>query len=567
MTDSRAQGNPAPHSAGPALRRKQVWIPLAVGAVIVLGSTFLGGDVPTVVYVAAGVGLIVLGLLRLLGSIDERSRHSRDLWLATAVWLSGFVLIGIWLVAKVDGLGVIGSVVGYVAFGHLLLAARASTRGAPWRGAVILAICMGGFVAGLLLISSTDPGAWWPWVPLVLLSGSVLAAPVGVSLLSADFLRRPGVMARRTRNIRTFTVLGGLIVVILTAVLLRQLAQVYWPVLVIGVAGFFLLGLIAARTQADTVLIALMLLVLAAIAAHPSPVAPAPGAGRIIVALGDSYMSGEGAGSFFSGTDGAGANECRRAPTAYPFVFAKDLGAKDYPGGVVSFACSGARAAHLNLPAAKGVPQYPGEPVGGSAGQTQFQQLEDLLGRRGADVDLILLDIGGNDSGFATIGTTCMAPGHCDELEKLWTGNLGNVRRAIRTTYASLKSILEQRGLRIPVLVVPYPDPIAPRRCPDIALAQTEIDFLHRFITQLDTVIKGETDAAKFLYMDSMQTAFVANKLRLCDGGPKTGVNFLSAQSINGSVEAQVYPKNWVHNSLHPNEEGTIRWRPPSQHG
>jgi lysophospholipase L1-like esterase len=363
-------------------------------------------------------------------------------------------------------------------------------------------------------------------------------------------------MARRARNIWIFTVVGALAVGLLAVVLLQQLGQVYRPVLVLGVAGFFLLGLIAARTQADTVLIALVLLVMAVIAAHPAPTPPELPPGRMIVALGDSYMSGEGAGSFFRGTDDAGTNECRRSPTAYPFVFAKNLGAKDYPGGVVSFACSGARTSHINLPAANGVPQYLGEPVNGTGGQTQFQQLQALLDRRAADVDLILLGIGGNDSGFVTIGTTCMAPGHCDDLDKLWTGNLDNVRRAIRTTYASLKSILEQRSLRIPVLVVPYPDPIATRRCPDIALAQTEIDFLHRFIDQLDTVIHDETVAAKFLYLDTMRTAFVAHKLRLCDGGPKTGVNFLSAQSINGSVEAQVYPKNWVHNSLHPNEDG-----------
>lgn len=364
-------------------------------------------------------------------------------------------------------------------------------------------------------------------------------------------------MARRSRNIRIFTVVGVLAVGIPAVVLLQQLGQVYRPVLVLGVVGFFLVGLIAARTQADTVLIALVLLVMAVIAAHPAPVPAEPGPGRLIVAIGDSYMSGEGAGSFFTGTDDAGANECRRAPTAYPFVFAEDLGAKDYPGGVVSFACSGARTSHLNLPTAQGVPQHPREPVNGTTALTQFQQLEALLDQRATDVDLILLGIGGNDSGFVTIGTTCMAPGHCDDLEQLWTRHLdANVRRAIRTTYASLKSILEQRSLRIPVLVVPYPDPIADRRCPDIALAQTEIDFLHRFIGQLDTVIQEEAVTAKFLYLDTMRTAFNDNRLRLCDGGPKTGVNFLSAQSINGSLEAQVYPKNWVHNSLHPNEDG-----------
>jgi len=161
MANSRTPGEAAPRSARAALRLKRVWIPLAAGVLTVLGSKFLGGDVPGVVYFSTGIGLIVWSLLRLLGSIEERSRHNRDIWLALAVWLGGFVLIGIWLVAKVDGLGVIGSVAGYVAFGHLLLAARARSRGAPWRGPIVLAICAVGFIAGwLVVLPPKDPGAW-----------------------------------------------------------------------------------------------------------------------------------------------------------------------------------------------------------------------------------------------------------------------------------------------------------------------------------------------------------------------------------------------------------------------
>ena len=49
----------------------------------------------------------------------------------------------------------------------------------------------------------------------------------------------------------------------------------------------------------------------------PDPV-PKPAGSPVIAALGDSFISGEGAASYFEGTNVKGTSECRRAPTAYP---------------------------------------------------------------------------------------------------------------------------------------------------------------------------------------------------------------------------------------------------------
>src|SRR5215212_278600 len=68
-----------------------------------------------------------------------------------------------------------------------------------------------------------------------------------------------------------------------------------------------------------------MLLVAGAVAAFvvgitrpaaTDPVDPNPGADERIAALGDSYLSGEGARRFFRGTDAPRSNTCHRAPTA-----------------------------------------------------------------------------------------------------------------------------------------------------------------------------------------------------------------------------------------------------------
>src|SRR5204862_111667 len=55
---------------------------------------------------------------------------------------------------------------------------------------------------------------------------------------------------------------------------------------------------------------------------------------------------------------------------------------------------------------------------------------------------------------------------------------------------------------------------------------------------------------------------------RICDG-PRThiAVNFLRLNGVTGPFEDRINPKNWLHNNLHPNEEGhalirdaIVRW-------
>jgi hypothetical protein len=72
---------------------------------------------------------------------------------------------------------------------------------------------------------------------------------------------------------------------------------------------------------------------------------PQPGE-PFFVAFGDSYISGEGAERFFEGTNDTRANQCRRAPTAYPVRLA-DAGGGAIPDRLLFPACSGALAVDL----------------------------------------------------------------------------------------------------------------------------------------------------------------------------------------------------------------------------
>ncbi|MFI7061821.1 SGNH/GDSL hydrolase family protein [Kribbella sp. NPDC050124] len=544
-------------------KRWQVWGPLLLGLLVVIGFNLIGGSAPGAFYIALGSALVVLSILQLLGRRDDArpARRSRDVWLAVAVLAIGLVLVAVWFfVAKVDGLGLIGGIVAYVAAGHLLLVARSSTRWAPARGPGVLAACSALFLAAwLLLVPGGVEPPRMPRLALGLLAFSMLLAPVGVSLVSEDVLRKPSDLVRRRKTIILLSGFGIVAVAIAVVAILAAPGQIYTPFVFAAVGAFLFVGLITAKTPADTLLVAAVLVVLTALGADQVSGPPAAANGRVLVALGDSYMSGEGAEAFYTGTDDSGENECRRASTAYPFVYGRsDAGKREFPGGVVSFACSGARTVHLNTRENRGKPQYDGEPIGGP-GRTQFEQLESLVQADPSKVGLILLSIGGNDSGFATIGLTCLAPGNCATQSGLWLSNLANVQNSLKATYAGLNAILAKANADIPVVVVPYPDPLGDNKCGDVALSQTEIGFVHTFVSRLNNVVRVEAAAAKFKYLNTMPTALEDAQLRLCDHGPKTGVNFLSAQSMNGSAEAQINPKNWVHNSLHPDEDGHAR--------
>jgi lysophospholipase L1-like esterase len=305
------------------------------------------------------------------------------------------------------------------------------------------------------------------------------------------------------------------------------------------------------RSQLDTLLVVAVLLFLLSLIPE-SVVGPSPPQGdAVAVALGDSYMSGEGAEAFYEGTDDADVNECRRAPTSWVTEL---VDATDRFSGLASYACSGAKAAHL-----WDIPQHPGEPVGTDSpnGLTQLQQLTALLEGSGASrVTAIFLTIGGNDAGFSTIGATCAAPGNCAEKADLWMDNMKNVRGALSKAYSELNTVLDKYSPGVPVVQVPYPTPLFEQACGEVALEQREIDFIIQFLDRLNTVIRQEGDQAGFLYVDEVEDSLDGGNARLCEPGGEVGINFLGWQSMNGTFEEQFNPANWLHGSFHPNEHG-----------
>ncbi|MFI2781869.1 SGNH/GDSL hydrolase family protein [Streptomyces sp. ALB3] len=138
------------------------------------------------------------------------------------------------------------------------------------------------------------------------------------------------------------------------------------------------------------------------------------------VALGDSYSSGVGAGSYDSASGG-----CKRSTRAYPVLWK----AANNPASFAFTACSGARTGDV------------------TAGQ---------LGPLSSATDLVSISIGGNDAGFADVMTTCVLQSEATCLNRITTA-----RAYVDSTLpGKLDSVYEAISARAPsahVVVLGYP--------------------------------------------------------------------------------------------------------------
>ncbi len=279
---------------------------------------------------------------------------------------------------------------------------------------------------------------------------------------------------------------------------------------------------------------------------------PNPEADVRILALGDSFISGEGALEYFPGTNqlGRNRNECRRAATAHPYLVADQLEAS-----LTFVACSGAKAADLSTcgQMASGDERCKevwtdddGAPGGDVAGV--LPQLQNFTAAELAEFDVVLLSVGGNDVGFSTIVQACLLPRSCNERSSTWLGNIEALGPTLIETYGAVR---EAVGLETPVVVVPYPMVLDTEPC-NLGLDEAEHLFVQDFIRALDEqIFRSASVAGVYAYRAGVD-AFAGN--RLCDDEP--ALNHLVLDPAGGSAAARYLPSAWIHGSMHPNERG-----------
>ncbi|AXE78720.1 SGNH/GDSL hydrolase family protein [Streptomyces atratus] len=163
-------------------------------------------------------------------------------------------------------------------------------------------------------------------------------------------------------------------------------------------------------------------LVLAAVAALgvAQPASASSAAAGGYVALGDSYSSGVGAGSYLSGS-----GDCRRSTNAYPYLWA----AANSPSSFAFVACSGATTSS----------------VAGSQ-----------LGALSSSTGLVSVTAGGNDVGFADVMQDCVLSSEATCLSSV-SSAVSQMHNSLPSGLSSLYGSIRSRAPQAHVVVLGYP--------------------------------------------------------------------------------------------------------------
>jgi lysophospholipase L1-like esterase len=308
----------------------------------------------------------------------------------------------------------------------------------------------------------------------------------------------------------------------------------YWWAALLGLAGIVVLVVLAFEPWAET--------------SDPAPSDPNPDSSFRIVALGDSFISGEGAQEYLPGTNDPRSNMCHRAETAYPYLLAEQFDAS-----LEFVACSGARTWHvtgLNADGTSAKGQYPDSPevVHGSRPQVEVEAAEE-------DPDAVLISIGGNDAGFSEIGSSCATPflRDCRASASRWLRRLEEeVYPALRRTFVAVREAA--RGA--PVFAMTYPNPLGPTYCKDLlGVNPAEWNFIRDvFVGQLNATVAAAAEAAGIRIID---LTGALKEYRFCEKElGETGINFIQVGLGSGVPFDLRRPIGLVQGSMHPNPWG-----------
>ena len=279
------------------------------------------------------------------------------------------------------------------------------------------------------------------------------------------------------------------------------------------------------------------------------------------LALGDSYISGEGAFNYQAGTDTKN-NTCHLSLVSYPYLIGQYLDYSSYH----SVACSGAIIDDIIDPSI----QYSNK--GSQAGSKLDPDFDGeiysnfLPGYR-AQVEFVSryrpkvvnLSIGGNDIGFSKIVTKCAAFWNTDNCYESYEDRVELVR-LINSKFPDMvetfTKVKQQTSADSRIYIIGYPQIAKPGgNCAvNVWLSDQEARFSELIIEYLNTVIKAAADRAGALYVDT-QDAF--DGYRLCEGTPgSVAVNGLTAGKDAPELLDGKFPKFLGNESYHPNDLG-----------
>ena len=579
---------PTPTPPDQRTAEKRAHLLFAVGTLFVYGValtaflTIVQDDLPATFEVLIGLAMIVA-----IGR--NRAKHPRpaqfDPWTAVTLFTIAFVLAGCarWTNNRSELATVVLALVAFLAVGDAILECR-NAHSAPRVGWWIAGV---GGAFGLLGVVLGRP-----WLILV----SFGIAPAAISLVTSRFRdertasepidgdsidqeQRQRRLAddrliRQLHKPRWVRILFVLAAVVTGATLLSWAFS--WAFLYaagVGLVVFALIQFVIANNNADVLMIALVVAFSWALQPRtaPDPAAHLPATGPGILAIGDSYQSGEGSPVYIEGTNQSGLakqldNKCRRAPAAYPVLLASGLSGRP-PQRLIFLSCSGAVAANVLT-----ANQYEGEgsPIKAVQGSDQKwrargpSQLE--LASNAGDVSTLLVMIGGNDIGFSDLVRYCLGPTNCASKAAVTFAN--NSLYAYRELLAKT-DLFGKLSKEFPAanrVLVPYPVPVAEQRCMWSPMTTDEHQAVIEIVTKLNQVNRAAAERAGFSTAPT-QSAFRAlthNGVPLSNGdrricGDKnlgSAINLFALNPQSNPLAQVAFPKNWFHNSVHPTPLG-----------
>lgn len=244
-------------------------------------------------------------------------------------------------------------------------------------------------------------------------------------------------------------------------------------------------------------LVALSLVLTAGLSFGLARSAPAATGGDRYVALGDSFSSGVGTGSYTL------SRTCRRGRYAYPWLVFQQR-----PNTALTFvACSGATT--------------------GSLMRTQIRSVS-------SGTDIVTVTIGGNDIGFADLIVRCTLSNCSKALDRTRSMLTSFLGPRLDTVYGAI----ERRAPDARVVVLGYPRMFTGSGCPTTpGISSTERSKANRLADALDRLTASRAAASGFTYKSAI--------------GPFTGHAVCSSGAWLNGLDLTGLPE-----SYHPNRKG-----------
>lgn len=194
------------------------------------------------------------------------------------------------------------------------------------------------------------------------------------------------------------------------------------------------------------------------------------------VALGDSYSSGVGAGSYLD------SSSCKQSANAYPYLYAAETGAS------LSFqACSGAKTSDV---------------------------LNNQVSALNSSTSLVSITVGGNDAGFSSVMEDCILGGDsgCQSA-------VTNAENFVKTTLPGLLDnvyrTIKSKAPNAHVVVLGYPHFYKIGGSCVVGLSDTSRGYINEGADTLDEVIEKAAVNAGFTFAD-VRPAFTGHEI--CSG-------------------------------------------------